>query len=341
MTGQPRVHVHSSFVPSHRPVPAAWWEETMKRLLVLAAALSLSLSVFAQPAEKKNTPEEYVALYKDDAVREMQLYKVPASITLAQGMLESDNGNSALAVYANNHFGIKCHKEWTGETYTQDDDEKDECFRKYGSVYDSYTDHSEFLKTRPRYAFLFDLKINDYKGWATGLKTAGYATDPKYAERLINLIERYKLNEYDKLEGVTPVAAEPQKSEGTKTVAINVMQKREVFLNNNRKYIVVKSGDSFMKIAQELEMGVWQLYKYNDMNKNTVLKPGQMLYIQPKRRKAQDDKCQVRPGQTMHDISQLYGVKLKKLYQYNSMEPGTQPKAGQVIYLRAPKPENP
>lgn len=324
----------SSFVPSHRL-------ETMKRHLVLATALSLSAVVFAQPAEKKNTPDDYIAKYKEDAVREMQLYKVPASITLAQGMLESDNGNSALAVYANNHFGIKCHKEWTGETYTQDDDEKDECFRKYGTVYDSYADHSEFLRTRPRYASLFELKMNDYKGWANGLKAAGYATDPKYAERLIELIEKYKLNEYDKLEGVAPVAVEPQKQEATTTVAINTIQKREIFLNNNRKYILVKSGDTFMKIAQELEMGVWQLYKYNDMNKNTSLKPGQMLYIQPKRRKASDDKCQVRPGQTMHDISQLYGVKLRRLYKYNYMEPGTQPKAGQVIYLRGPKPEGP
>lgn len=313
----------------------------MKRILVLGIALCFSEAVFAQPAEKKNTPEDYIALYKDDAIREMQLFRVPASITLAQGMLESDNGNSALAVYANNHFGIKCHKEWTGETYTQDDDEKDECFRKYGSVYDSYVDHSEFLKTRPRYAFLFDLRLTDYVGWANGLKSAGYATDPKYATRLIDLIERYKLNEYDKLEGLTPVVAEPQKPQGSTSVAINAMQKREIFLNNNRKYVIVKPGDTFMKIAQELDMGVWQLYKYNDMNKHYSLKAGQMLYIQPKRRKAQDEKCQVRPGQTMHDISQQYGVKMKKLYKYNNMEPGTEPKAGQIIYLRGPKPEQP
>ena len=313
----------------------------MKRIIVLLALLCFWLSGYSQPAEKKNSPEDYVALYKNDAIREMQLFRVPASITLAQGMLESDNGNSALAVYANNHFGIKCHKEWTGETYTQDDDEKDECFRKYTSAYDSYVDHSEFLKTRPRYAFLFDLKITDYKGWAKGLKDAGYATDPKYADRLIQLIERYKLYEYDKLEGKAPVAAEPKKPEGNKTVAINSSPKREVFLNNDRKYIIVKPGDSFMKIAKEMEMGVWQLYKYNDLSKNDPLKAGQMLYIQPKKRKAKDDKCQVKPGQTMHDISQQYGVKLKKLYKYNNMEPGTEPKTGQVIYLRGRKPPNP
>lgn len=312
----------------------------MKRLIVLLLALSFpAVMLYAQPAEKKNTPDEYIALYKDDAIREMQLFHVPASITLAQGMLESDNGNSALAVYANNHFGIKCHKEWTGETYTQDDDTKDECFRKYGAVYDSYVDHSEFLKTRPRYASLFELKMTDYVGWAKGLKSAGYATDPKYADRLIDLIERYKLNEYDKLEGLPPIAAEPQKTEGTKTVAANGMNRREIYLNNNRKYIVAKQGDTFMKLAQELEMGVWQLYKYNDMNKDSSLKQGQMLYLQPKRNKCSDDKCQVRPGETMHDISQKYGVKLRKLYLYNNMEPGTQPKAGQVIYLRKAKPK--
>lgn len=310
----------------------------MKRLFVLVLFLCFSVAAFAQPAEKKNTPDDYIALYKDDAIREMQLFRVPASITLAQGMLESDNGNSALAVYANNHFGIKCHKEWTGDTYTQDDDTKDECFRKYATVYDSYVDHSEFLKSRPRYAFLFELRLTDYEGWAKGLKQAGYATDPKYADRLIDIIERYNLSQYDKLEGVTPIAAEPKKTEGTKTVVTSAVQRREVFLNNNRKYVIVKSGDTFMKIAQELDMGVWQLYKYNDMSKNSTLKAGQMLYIQPKRGKAQEDKCQVKPGQTMHDISQQYGVKLKKLYKYNNMEPGTEPKAGQIIYLRKKKP---
>jgi len=311
----------------------------MKRLIVLLFAAFFPAITYAQPAEKKNTPDEYIALYKADAIREMQLFRVPASITLAQGMLESDNGNSALAVYANNHFGIKCHETWTGETYTQDDDTKDECFRKYGTVYESYVDHSEFLKTRPRYAFLFDLKMTDYVGWAKGLKSAGYATDPKYADRLIGLIEQYKLNQYDKLEGLSPVAAEPQKTQGTKTVSANGMNRREVYLNNNRKFIIAKQGDTFMKLAQELETGVWVLYKYNDMNKDSALKPGQMVYIQPKRNRCAEEKCQVRPGETMHDISQKYGVKLKKLYQYNHMEPGTEPKAGQIIYLRKAKPK--
>lgn len=311
----------------------------MKRVASLFVFLFfLPLAALAQPAEKKNTPHDYIEKYKADAIQEMQLFRVPASITLAQGMLESDNGNSALAVYANNHFGIKCHKEWSGETYTQDDDEKDECFRKYGSVYDSYVDHSEFLKTRPRYAFLFELKMTDYEGWAKGLKSAGYATDPKYADRLIDIIKRYQLFEYDKLEGVAPIAAEPQKTHGNKTVSTNV-SRREIYLNNSIKYVIVKSGDTFMKIAQELDMGVWQLYKYNDMNKNSALRTGQILYIQPKRRKAGPDKHQIKPGETMYDVSQKYGVKLKKLYQYNGLGPGDQPKTGQVVYLKKKKPK--
>jgi LysM repeat protein len=265
-------------------------------LVLLTAVLK---SVFAQPAEKKNTPEDYINLYKNDAIKEMLAFRVPASITLAQGMLESDYGNSALAVYANNHFGIK---------------------------------------SRPRYASLFELKITDYKGWAHGLKAAGYATDPKYATRLIELIERHKLYEYDKMEGIPPVAAEPKSPQGNRTVVTNITS-REVYMNNNRKYVIVKSGDTFMKLAQELNMGVWQLYKYNDLNKNSALTPGQILYIQPKRARSNvAEKHQMKPGETMHDVSQKYGIKLKKLYQYNNMEPGTQPKAGQVIYLEKAKP---
>lgn len=291
--------------------------------------------LLAQPSERKYTCADYVEKYKEDAVREMQMFHVPASITLAQGMLESDNGNSALAVYANNHFGIKCHKEWLGETYKQDDDDTNECFRKYPSVYDSYVDHSQFLKTRKRYAGLFELKITDYKGWAKGLKAAGYATDPKYADRLIEIIERYKLNQYDTEEGL-PVFASSPKTETGQTV-VTTVSRRDVFLNNNVKYVVVKPGDSFMKIAKELDMGVWQLYKYNELGKGAKLTAGQMLYIQPKRNKAQEETHTVKPGETMYAISQRYGVKVKQLYKLNGMSPGSQPKTGDVIKLRKPK----
>ncbi|MDQ3108262.1 MAG: glucosaminidase domain-containing protein [Bacteroidota bacterium] len=309
--------------------------KNLSRILFILLLLPSNAALYAQPSERKSTPADYIDKYKDDAVREMQMYKVPASITLAQGMLESDNGNSALAVYANNHFGIKCHKEWTGDTYTADDDEHNECFRKYPSVYESFVDHSKFLKNRERYSALFTLKITDYKGWAKGLKAAGYATDPRYAERLIDIIERYKLFVYDKEQAEQIVTTNPKNNTGEQgIVTATGSSRREVFLNNKIKYIVVKPGDSFMKIAKELDMGVWQLYKYNDLNKNAVLTPGQLLYIQPKKKKSKEGKHIVKPGETIYDISQHYGVKVKCLYKYNSLPLGAQPKAGETLLLK-------
>jgi LysM repeat protein len=310
--------------------------KNLSRILFIFLLFPANAALYAQPSERKSTPADYIDKYKDDAVREMQMYKVPASITLAQGMLESDNGNSALAVYANNHFGIKCHKEWTGDTYTADDDAHNECFRKYPSVYESFVDHSKFLKNRERYSALFTLKITDYKGWAKGLKAAGYATDPNYAERLISIIERYKLFAYDKEEAIPLLTTTPSTTTTTQTVTATTTR-REVFLNNKIKYIVVKPGDSFMKIAKELDMGVWQLYKYNDLNKNAVLVPGQLLYIQPKKRKSKEGKHIVKPGETMYDISQHYGVKVKSLYKYNNLPTGSQPKAGETLLLKKKK----
>lgn len=311
--------------------------KNLSRILFIFLLLTSNAALYAQPSERKSTPVDYVEKYKDDAVREMHMYKVPASITLAQGMLESDNGNSALAVYANNHFGIKCHKEWTGDTYTADDDEHNECFRKYPSVYESFVDHSKFLKNRERYASLFTLKLNDYKGWARGLKAAGYATDPRYADRLIDIIERYKLFAYDKEDAIPLVTVNPKNGNSGQTVTVAGTTRREVFLNNKIKYIIVKPGDSFMKIAKELDMGVWQLYKYNDLNKNAVLTPGQLLYIQPKKRRSKEEKHLVKPGETMYAISQQYGVKVKYLYKYNNLPVGAQPKAGETLLLKKKK----
>jgi len=291
-----------------------------------------SVAGLAQPSERKLMPADYISRYKEDAIREMQLSRVPASITLAQGMLESDNGNSALAVYANNHFGIKCHTEWTGDTYTQDDDEKNECFRKYKSVYDSYQDHSNFLVTRKRYAGLFELKTTDYKGWAKGLKAAGYATDPKYADRLIDIIERNKLYEYDQQQPLPSVIV--QASGKPQQVSVTASG-REVLRNNNIKFVVVKQGDTFTKLSQELGLEIWQLCKYNDLDKNAVLKPGQVLYLQPKRKKSHTEQAHTtKPGETLSQISQQYGVKLSALYKYNNLKPGAQLKTGDVIQLR-------
>ena len=290
-------------------------------------------TISAQPAERRITREEYIETYKDDAIREMMKSGVPASITLAQGILESGDGNSPLAVYAKNHFGVKCHSGWTGESMRLDDDEKNECFRKYETVYESFRDHSDFLVTRSRYDFLFELKITDYKGWAKGLKKAGYATNPKYADMLIMLIEKNDLNQFDNYAKVPPRKLSKKRS--SKLLASTSTQ--TIKLHNHIKYIKVKKGDTYYRIAQNYEMNLWQLYKYNDLNKGDVLKVGDIIYLQPKRNKSKETFHIVKQGETMRSISQLYGVKLKKLYKKNLLIFGTQPNVGDKIFLRKKK----
>jgi len=307
----------------------------MKKLLYILSLIVLSVNVaFAQPAERRTSRSEYIAQYKDDAIREMHQSGVPASITLAQGILESGDGNSPLAMYANNHFGIKCHKGWAGETMRIDDDKKNECFRKYENAYESFRDHSKFLSTRGRYEFLFKLKVTDYKGWAKGLRKAGYATNPKYANLLIKIIEQNNLSQYDNFGKVPP--RKPSKNKTSKTLASS-KQARTVRLHNNVKYIVVKKGDSFYRIAHDFDMDLRQIYKYNDLNKGAVLKTGEIIYIHPKKNKAVEEYHTVKKGDTMRSISQTYGIKLKQLYKKNLMIPGTQPKVGDKLNLRKKK----
>lgn len=293
----------------------------MKNLTVLLMLVS-SIS-FA-----KMTPTEYIAKYKGSAIREMNRSGVPASITLSQGMLESGNGNSELATKANNHFGIKCHSEWKGPSIRMDDDEKNECFRKYKSVYDSYVDHSDFLMNRSRYAFLFQLKITDYKGWAKGLKKAGYATNPKYPELLIGLIERHKLYDYDKQ--YKKKKDEPLPSE---VVVENHKNHKTLLSKNKVKYIVIKKGDTFYSLEGELLLREGMLRRYNDMTSKQVLKEGQRLYIQPKRGKAKVKTYKAEYGDTMWSISQKFAIKLKKLKQLNP-DLSNPIKEGQMIKLR-------
>lgn len=298
-------------------------------LLFLAAQFAL-----AQPAERRISRKEYIDMWKEQAVKQMLETGIPASITLAQGILESGSGNSTLARYANNHFGIKCHVGWTGETFIQDDDAKNECFRKYEEAEESFKDHADFLKSRSRYAFLFELSSTDYKGWAYGLKKAGYATNPKYAETLIQIIEENELYKYDRVVSIAKKEVKNQHQEFINTKAITHSVNIH---NNNIKYIIAKEGDTFLSIAKEFEMGLWQLYKYNDLGKKDALKKGDIIYLQPKRNKAKNaESHRVQKGETMHGISQLYGIKLKKLFKYNGLkccekeelEPGT------VIFLK-------
>lgn len=282
-------------------------------------------------AQKKITPEEYIAAHKEDAVKEMYLHKVPACITLAQGMLESGNGNSPLAKNANNHFGIKCHKEWGGETYIMDDDSANECFRKYNDVLESYSDHSLFLYSRSRYAALFELNINDYKGWCYGLKAAGYATDPKYPQRLIDIIEKYKLHELNIMENT------PKQDLPSRHVINSDLSIREVYRFNHIKFVIAKENDSFYKIATDFNLELDQILDYNDLSKDDKLSYGQKIYIEKKRRRALEPIHVVQKNETLKSISQLHGIRLSSVCKKNHLKPTDKLKVGDVIYLRQKK----
>jgi LysM repeat protein len=316
-------------------MPSSFAMKLFARNFLAVICFLFSLEAIAVETEVKFTGADYVSKYKDDAIREMEQWDVPASITLGQGMVESNYGNSELARQANNHFGIKCHEDWTGETYTMNDDAPNECFRKYPTVLESFSDHSKFLKSRDRYAFLFDLKITDYKGWARGLKEAGYATDPTYADRLIAVIEQYKLYQYDKIKTLPSIAvATDPASNDHPTIAESSTTAHTVRSINNSRYVVVRAGDTFESIASEFEITVEQLHRCNDLDTDATLTKGEILFIQSKRGKSYAPSHVVVAGETMHDISQAYGVKLKSLYKYNHLPPGTEPKVGDTIYLK-------
>jgi LysM repeat protein len=302
-----------------------------KYFTLIILFLFVSADAQSQPSERRISRAEYIETWKETAIYNMQEFGIPASITLAQGILESGDGNSALARYANNHFGIKCHG-WEGPTYIQDDDTKDECFRKYYDASESYRDHSLFLTSRSRYSELFQLKPADYKGWAHGLKKAGYATNPKYAFLLIKIIEDNNLHEYDKAQKAKKHI--PKREDDPRNELV-VDLRREVKIHpNNIKFVVAKKGDTPASIASEMDMGPWQIKKYNDLDKGSALNDGDIIYLQPKRNRGSKDMHKVKAGETMRDISQKYGIKLKKLYRKNRMDFGTQPEVGQELSLK-------
>lgn len=309
-------------------------------LLLLMLALPLTTLL----AQVKMTRAEYVEMYKEIAIREMIDFSIPASITLAQAIIESGNGNSRLAREGNNHFGIKCHLGWEGKTMFVTDDAPDECFRVYATAEESFKDHSFFLSQRGRYAFLFDLKITDYKGWAHGLKKAGYATNPKYADMLIKLIEEMELHKFDLLYNDALARQKPPdeipKADQRKYEAFGVGKNdRKVLTNNERKFIFARKGDDFYKIAADFNIYYYQVWKYNDLTKKDKIKEGDMVYLQRKKNKANTPYHFVKQGETMRGISQLYGMKLKQLYSKNRMAAGTQPRTGQMLWLQDKKPK--
>jgi LysM repeat protein len=312
---------------------------------LLCGMLPLLALLTAAPAPAQRlSAEEYIAQWKDVAVKKMKEHGIPASITLAQGLLESGNGNSELARNGNNHFGIKCTPDWTGGKTYHDDDQKNECFRKYNNAAQSYEDHAKFLK-RPRYAALFELQPTDYKGWAQGLKKAGYATDPNYPQKLINLIERYELHNLDRGVDVAykPAQQKPPAKPAKRTQpqgdVIVVGAGREVDLFEGRiKFIRAKAGDDLRRVARDLEMTHGMLARWNDLDKEARLQEGQVVFIQPKRNASRSEQVHlVKAGESLWSISQQRGVKLAKLEKYNDLRADATLAAGQTIHLRKPK----
>ncbi len=313
--------------------------------IILVILTSLPFTVFSQ---QKITAEEYIKSYSDIAMAKMKEYKIPASITLAQGLLESGNGNSNLAQKANNHFGIKCHVGWKGDSYHMDDDEKNECFRKYKKPEESYHDHSLFLTQRPRYAFLFELDIMDYSAWAHGLSKAGYATNPRYPELLIRIIERNNLQQFDQLAMDKKYLAKKEdvieKIEDHTFIPINpssfeVVGKskdnRYIHENNKRKLIFAREKDDIPSLAAEFNIYSWQIVKYNEFDKREKLSNAQIVYLEKKRRRSNTHETHIlREGESLHAVSQLYGIRLKRLYKLNDIDKKRKVLPGSVLRLR-------
>ena len=328
----------------------------MYKIVLFAACMLCTSAAFAIGEEL--TRQEYIDTWKEEAVYQMATHGIPASITLAQGILESRDGNSRLAKEGNNHFGIKCHSDWEGKRIFEDDDARNECFRQYRNGRESFDDHSDFLK-KQRYAKLFELEMTDYKGWARGLKECGYATSPEYAKSLIRIIEENNLQQYDE-QGVmyakrnevpdrkeaTPSARLPlaQEKKQSKRAAnrstedrqeITLAGNHEVKVSDNRiKYVVVREGDTRESIAREIDLNVLILNRFNDFGSKTSLKPGDIVYLQPKRTKAAQDEHLAVEGDSWFSISQKHGIKLKQLCKLNGAGPDTPIAPGTRVVMK-------
>ncbi len=309
-------------------------------LFILLTALILagcSTSKQATSTQVKNISqarddyERYVLTYYPIAVEQMTRHNIPASITLAQGLLESGAGKSKLSRSSNNHFGIKADKNWTGKRTSSLDNGKLCYFRKYDNVRDSYEDHSSFLVNRQRYASLFKLKKTDYKGWAKGLKKAGYAEDPAYPTKLISLIERYELYRYDSY-----TMKDIKKSSGVALETHEEKYSRTIYKANGLLYIIGDTGDTFKSLSKEFGTSQSKLIKYNDLYKGYNIKAGDIIYLEEKNSKTdkQYPTHTVNAGESMHYISQKYGIKLDKLYKNNPEYIEKSIKSGDIIRLR-------
>ncbi len=340
--------------------------QNKKFAILLAVVLSFSFTF--SNGQAADAILAYITRYKDLAIAEMKRTGVPAAITLAQGIHETEAGTSVLVKKSNNHFGIKCKDEWRGQSVSHDDDARGECFRKYSAAEDSYRDHSDFLKTRPNYASLFTLDPTDYQGWAYGLKKAGYATNPKYAQVLIKLIQDYNLEDYTLIamgkmkeeDGLAknevtadkgsspPLVKNNDNEKGTETSNANNKIEQDANSNvsevnypsgefkiNDTRVIYVKKGTSYLTIAQQYEIPLARLFEFNDLKQQEVTANDQLIFIQRKRKTGEHESHTVQPGETVNDIAQSEALRLESLLEYNNITANMQPAAGEILYLRS------
>ena len=318
------------------------------KLLFTTVLMLAGKLIFAQSPE---VIRKYIDTYKSAAVAEEIRTGVPASITLAQGIHETGAGTSDLVLASNNHFGIKCNG-WTGKTVSHDDDAKGECFRKYDDPFESYKDHSDFLKNRPYYTSLFTLDPTDYKAWAHGLKKAGYATNPKYAQILIKLIEDYDLQQYTLLavNGKYPLNTDVVYASDVKKGPLDdanvndpVVQKAVVktynypsgiFKINETSVVYVKKGTAFLKMASDNDISLPRLFEFNDMKPVDIAENDQLIYLQRKRKTGAEEFHTVQEGETLRDIAQAEGIRLDTLLEYNLLKKDMQPAIGEKLNLK-------
>lgn len=312
----------------------------MRKLFIITTLILAASFLKAQDI----SVEEYVNTYRNIAVAEMKRSGIPASVTLAQGILETEHGNSDLVKKSNNHFGIKCKSTWTGESVKHTDDAPNECFRKYPNAADSYKDHSDYLKTTPRYASLFELPPSDYKGWAFGLKRAGYATNPRYPQIVISNIEKYNLQQYDTVTGIVNsniVVAKNVEDESVVKNATLVSDNAEIknALTGNSKFNKLKAlyaskGTSLLAIAMAANIDMAKLLDYNDLKMDGLLKDDQLIYLEKKNKQGNRDFSTSLQNETLRDVAQNNGVQLKSLMQLNNMNENEFLKKGTKIKLR-------
>jgi LysM repeat protein len=311
----------------------------MNKILVI---LFLSIGCFFESSAQNITAEQYVQKYKDLAIREMKRMGVPAAITLAQGLLETENGNSELLMKSNNHFGIKCKSTWNAGSVSHDDDAPGECFRVYKDAEESYRDHSNFLRGNDRYSFLFKLDPTDYKGWAYGLRKAGYATNPKYPEILINNIETNNLQQYTLVAaGDVPVFdaskyksdPEEKSSDASQNADSDNLQPTKLSVNGSRALFVSK-GTSLLAIATENNINLAKLLEINDMTKDGLLEKDQFVFLEKKQKEGNRNFCIAEPGETLYDIAQKNGIILQNLCDYNNLSANDNIVTGTKIFLK-------